>query len=44
MIKSLAFKLYINKRMFTSKMVERSHFEEHIDEFNTVCYTFGEID
>lgn len=42
--KSLTNRLYIKKRIFTLKMVERSSLDNHIDEFNKVCDTLEIID
>ena len=44
MTKSLSNRLYIKKRMFSIKMVERSSLDEHINEFNKVCDTLETID
>ena len=44
MTKSLANRLYIQKRMFSLKMAEGSSLDEHIDEFNKVCGTLEIID
>lgn len=44
MTKSRANKLYIKKRMFTLRIVERSSLEDHTDNFNKVCDILKAID
>lgn len=44
MKKTLTNRLYIKKRMFTLKMLEGSSLDDHLDEFNKVCYTLETID
>lgn len=43
MKKSLANRLYIQKRMFTLKIAEGSSFDKHNNEFNQVCDTLATI-
>ncbi|KAH9705459.1 hypothetical protein KPL70_011882 [Citrus sinensis] len=44
MTKSLVNRLYIEKKMCSLRMIERSSLDEHIDEFNKVCDALETID